>query len=193
MVQSDALLHPLLLNPASGFYVAQKCFALQTCVNPELSGRDPCSIRPAPMSPAPMCQSLTRATQHQRTVTMLARRDILTRGSLAALVLALAPNALAPKAWAQESKTALFKVVTSKDEIIIGLTTDELKALGGTDAAAVAHALAQKGDMAVWQYNVHRGANGELQESPTAKIGLIANSSLRVEPYSTTYAIVPHQ
>ena len=47
--------------------------------------------------------------------------------------------------------------------------------------------------MAVWQYNVHRGANGELQESPTARIGLIANSSLRVEPYSTTYAIVPHQ
>ena len=123
---------------------------------------------------------------------MLARRDILTCGSLAALVVALAPNA-----WAQESKqetkTALFKVVTSKDEIIIGLTTDELKALGGTDAAAVAHALAQKGDMAVWQYNVHRGANGELQESPTARIGLIANSSLRVEPYSTTYTIVPHQ
>jgi hypothetical protein len=124
---------------------------------------------------------------------MLARRDILTCGSLAALLVALAPSAFAPKAWAQESKTALFKVVTSKDEIIIGLTTDELKALGGTDAAAVAHALAQKGDMAVWQYNVHRGANGELQESPTARIGLIANSSLRVEPYSTTYTIVPHQ
>ena len=123
---------------------------------------------------------------------MLARRDILTCGSLAALVVALAPNAWA-QATKQENKTALFKIVTSKDEIIIGLTTDELKALGGTDAAAVAHALAQKGDMAVWQYNVHRGANGELQESPTARIGLIANSSLRVEPYSTTYTIVPHQ
>ena len=123
---------------------------------------------------------------------MLARRDILTCGSLAALFVALAPNAWAQETK-QENKTALFKVVTSKDEIIIGLTTDELKALGGTDAAAVAHALAQKGDMAVWQYNVHRGANGELQESPTARIGLIANSSLRVEPYSTTYAIVPHQ
>lgn len=123
---------------------------------------------------------------------MLARRDILTCGYLATLLVALAPNAWAQETR-QENKTALFKVVTSKDEIIIGLSTDELKALGGTDAAAVAHALAQKGDMAVWQYNVHRGANGELQESPTARIGLIANSSLRVEPYSTTYAIVPHQ
>ncbi len=124
---------------------------------------------------------------------MLARRDIPTCGSLAALLVAsVLVVALAPAALAQETKTALFKVVTSKDEIIIGLTADELKALGGTDASAVAHALAQKGDMAVWQYNVHRGANGELQESPTARIGLIANSSLRVEPYSTTYAIVPH-
>ena len=126
--------------------------------------------------------------------TMLSRREIFKCGSLAALlVTSVQVLAFAPAALAQEIKTALFKVVTSKDEIIIGLTTDELKALGGTDAAAVAHALAQKGDMAVWQYNVHRGANGEFQEAPTARIGLIANSSLRVEPYTTTYAIVPHQ
>ena len=123
---------------------------------------------------------------------MLARRDILTCGSLAALLVALAPNARS-QGTKQETKTALFKVVTSKDEIIIGLSADELKALGGSDASAVAHALAQKGDLAVWQYNVHRGANGELQQAPTAKIGLIANSSLRVEPYTTPYAIVPHQ
>jgi hypothetical protein len=119
---------------------------------------------------------------------MFPRRDILKSCSLAALL--LAPTQVV---WAQETKTDLFKVVTTKDEIIIGLSTDELKAIGGSDASAVAHALAQKGDMAVWQYNVHRGANGELQQAPTAKIGLIANSSLRVEPYTTPYAIMPHQ
>jgi hypothetical protein len=119
---------------------------------------------------------------------MLPRRDILKGCALAAVLLAAAQGV-----QAQEAKTALFKVVTTKDEIIIGLSADELKALGGSDASAVAHALAQKGDMAVWQYNVHRGANGELQQAPTAKIGLIANASLRVEPYTTTYAIVPHQ
>ena len=84
-------------------------------------------------------------------------------------------------------------VITVKDEIIIGLSTDELKALGGSDASAVAHALAQKGDLTVWQYNVHRRPNGELQQVPTAKIGLLANSSLRVEPYATPYAVLPHQ
>jgi hypothetical protein len=125
-------------------------------------------------------------SSHHKDPTML-RRKIITCSSLAALLLSIAP------ACAEEAKTSLFKVVTIKDEIVIGLSTDELKALGGADASAVAHALAQKGDMAVWQYNVHRGANGELQQAPTAKIGLIANSSLRVEPYTTPYTIVPHQ
>ncbi len=125
---------------------------------------------------------------------MFLPRDIMKYCSLAVLLLTSA-QILAPTraARAQESKTDLFKIVTTKDEIIIGLSTDELKAIGGSDAGAIAHALAQKGDMAVWQYNVHRGANGELQQAPTAKIGLIANSSLRVEPYTTPYAIVPHQ
>lgn len=119
---------------------------------------------------------------------MLSLRDQLKCCALAALILAGAPAA-----WAEENKTDLFKIVTVKDEIIIGLSTDELKALGGTDASAVAHALAQKGDLTVWQYNVHRGPNGDLQQAPTAKIGLLANSSLRVEPYSSPYAVLPHQ
>lgn len=118
---------------------------------------------------------------------MLSRRDLVKSGARA---LSVAPS---QGAVAEETRTELFKVITVKDEIVIGLSPDELKGLGGTDASAVAHALAQKGDMAVWQYNVHRGPNGELQQAPTAKIGLIANSSLRVEPYTTPYAIVPHQ
>ena len=91
---------------------------------------------------------------------MLSRRDLMRSGGLAVLMLTSASGA-----WAQEKKVTLFRVITVKDEIVIGLTADELKALGGSDAGAIAHALAQKGDMTVWQYNVHRGANGEFQEA----------------------------
>jgi hypothetical protein len=115
---------------------------------------------------------------------MFSLTDKLKFGALSALILA---GTLA--ASAQEAKTDLFKVITFKDEIVIGLSADELKALGGTDASAVA----QKGDLSVWQYNVHRGANGELQQAPTVKIGLLANSSLRVESYTSPYSILPHQ
>ena len=119
---------------------------------------------------------------------MVSQRRQLKYAALAAFILAGSQAARA-----EEAKIDLFKVVTVKDEIIIGLSADELSALGGRDASAVAHALAQKGDLTVWQYNVHRGPNGELQQAPTAKIGLLANSSLRVEPYTTPYAVLPHQ
>jgi len=107
------------------------------------------------------------------------------------LLSAVALGAACPLAWSEEAKVRLFKVMTVKDEIVIGLNADELPAIGA-DAGAVAHALAQKGDLTVWRYNVQRGPNGDLQLAPTARIGLIANASLRVEPYATTYAVVPH-
>ncbi|MGJ4888054.1 hypothetical protein ACQR1Y_07670 [Bradyrhizobium sp. HKCCYLRH3099] len=113
----------------------------------------------------------------------------LTRPMFGALaMLALTASA----ALAEEAKTSLFKVVTVKDEIVIGLTADEMKTIGGNDAGAIAHALSQKGDLTAWQYNVHRGPNGELQMAPSAKIALLAHASLRVEPYSTTYTVAPH-
>ena len=118
---------------------------------------------------------------------MLSRCNFIRGAALAALAFVSTQDA-----WAQEAKMNLFKIITVKDVIIIGLTAEELQALGGNDASAVAHALAQKGDLTVWQYNVHRGPNGELQQAPSAKIGLLANASLRVEPYTTPYQIVPH-
>ena len=117
---------------------------------------------------------------------MLSRCDVIKGAAVALLTVSI------QGAWAQETKMNLFKIVTTKDEIIIGLSAEELQAIGGNDASAIAHALAQKGDLTVWQYNVHRGPNGELQQAPTAKIGLLANASLRVEPYTTPYQIVPH-
>ena len=97
-------------------------------------------------------------------------------------------------AWSQDKvMTTLFKIITVKDEIVIGLNADELDRLGGRDAGTVARALAAKGEMTVWQYEVRRGPNGELQQAPTQKTGLLANSSLRVEPYTTPYTIVAHE
>jgi len=119
---------------------------------------------------------------------MISRIRVAARALLLGLAIAGAHGALA-----QESKTTLFKVITVKDEIIIGLSAAELAAIGAADAGAVAHAIAQKGDLTVWRYNVRRAKDGALEQGPTAKIGLLANASLRVEPYQTPYAIIPHE
>jgi hypothetical protein len=86
---------------------------------------------------------------------------------------------------------SLFKVITAKDEIVIGLSGDELAQVEGKDAGGIAKMLVAKGWMSVWQYAVHKSAAGDLEQAPLRKVGLIANDSLRVEPYATPLKVLP--
>ena len=79
-------------------------------------------------------------------------------------------------------KVSLFKVITAKDEIVIGITEDELAQMEGRNAGGIARTSVAKGSMSVWRYAVHKSATGDLEQAPLHKIGLIANDSLRVEP-----------
>ncbi len=91
---------------------------------------------------------------------------------------------------------SLFKVVTVKDEVIIGLNAAEIKALGAADkapAGAIAAALAGKKALTVWQYAVRKADSGDLQVAPLHQIGLLPHDSLRVEPYSSPLTVLPHQ
>jgi hypothetical protein len=88
-------------------------------------------------------------------------------------------------------KVSLFKVITSKDEIVIGLSGDELAQIEGQNAGGIAKMLVGKGSMSVWQYAVRKADTGDLEQAPLRKIGLIANESLRVEPYASPLKVLP--
>jgi hypothetical protein len=88
-------------------------------------------------------------------------------------------------------KISLFKVVTAKDEIVIGLTQDELAKFDGRNAAGIAKALKAEGTLSVWRYAMRSAGTGDLEQAPTGKIGLIANDALRVEPYTSPVKVVP--
>jgi hypothetical protein len=88
-------------------------------------------------------------------------------------------------------KVSLFKVITTKDEIVIGLTDDELAQLEGKNAGGVAKSLAAKGSMSVWQYAVRKAASGDLEQAPLRQIGLMSSESLRVEPYTSPLKVIP--
>ncbi len=119
----------------------------------------------------------------------------LVLGAFRAGTLALS-IATATQAWGEaQMPVSLFKVVTVKDEVVIGLNTQELQALGGPEknaAGAVASALADRKALTVWQYSVRKD-NGESKFAPLHQIGLLASNSLRVEPYVSPFAIVPHE
>jgi hypothetical protein len=88
-------------------------------------------------------------------------------------------------------KVSLFKVITSKDEIVIGLSDEDLAAVDGKNASGIAKMLVAKGSMSVWQYAVHKSATGDLEQAPLHRIGLIAADSLRVEPYASPLKVLP--
>ena len=126
-------------------------------------------------------------------MTTITRRG-LAHGAAALLIASAAPafaQGTAPNKDA--AMTSLFKVITVKDEITIGLSGEEMTALGGTDAGAVARALVAKGTLTAWQYAVRKAPSGDLEQAPLRKVGLIAHDSLRVEPYGSPLKIIAHE
>jgi len=96
-------------------------------------------------------------------------------------------------AYAQSGTTVLFKIITVKDEIVIGLSAAELDALGGRDPGVIANSLATKGTLSLWQYAVRKASNGDLEQAPLRKVAVFAHESLRVEAFSTPLKVVPHE
>lgn len=88
-------------------------------------------------------------------------------------------------------KVALFKVITARDEIVIGISEGELAQIEGHNAGGIAKMLVAKGSMTAWQYAVRKSAAGDLEQAPLHKIGLIASDSIRVEPYATPLKVLP--
>ncbi|NOJ47306.1 hypothetical protein HCN50_13780 [Bradyrhizobium sp. WSM 1744] len=88
-------------------------------------------------------------------------------------------------------KVSLFKVITTKDEIVIGVSEADLAQMEGQNAGGIAKMLVAKGSMSAWQYAVRKSSSGDLEQAPLHKIGLIASDSLRVEPYATPLKVLP--
>ncbi len=116
----------------------------------------------------------------------ISRRLLLATG-LAGLIM---ESGVAQPAFAAD-KVSLFKIITAKDEIVIGMSDDELAQIDGRNAGGIAKMLVAKGSMSVWQYAVHKSSTGDLEQAPLHKIGLIATDSLRVEPYATPLKVLP--
>jgi len=147
--------------------------------------------------PAPRDQALVRGAfrlsavarvSHPESPNMsqMSRRLLLGLG-LAGLIL---ENVMVTPTLAAD-KVSLFKVITTRDEIVIGLSDGELAQLEGGNAGGVAKLLAARGSMSVWQYAVRKAGNGDLEQAPLRQIGLLSNDSLRVEPYSSPLKIIP--
>jgi hypothetical protein len=90
------------------------------------------------------------------------------------LLLAAALAAFALPAMAQTVPT-LFKVVTPRDEVVIGLA--------GIDLDSLARKLVAEGQVAAWQYAVRRDAQGGTEQGPLRRVAILRQDTLRIEAF----------
>ena len=84
----------------------------------------------------------------------------------------------------------LFKIVTLRDEIVIGFSPAQLAALGGRNVEAVGRALS-RGALTAWQFVVRRRDDGVLEQAPLRQVSILGHDSIRVEPYTTPLPVLP--
>lgn len=114
------------------------------------------------------------------------RRSRLLSWTLAALLVLPAAAAMAG-----DGTMKLFKVVSAKDETVIGVSAEDLGKLGsGADVEVLARHLAAAGQLTVWQYATRKAEDGSLQQAPLRQVAIFPAHTVRIEPYTTPLAIV---
>ncbi|MGO9004494.1 MAG: hypothetical protein ACLQIQ_05885 [Beijerinckiaceae bacterium] len=85
----------------------------------------------------------------------------------------------------------LFKIVTPKDDIFVGLTAEELEKLDkGAPVEVLAKKIAAAGQLTLWQYGVKHGEQGQLVFAPTGRVSVFAAGVVRIEPYKPAYEVI---
>lgn len=108
---------------------------------------------------------------------------MLRRAGVGIIVLSL--NGFAAWPAGAQSAVKLFKMVTAKDGIVIGLGDEELRSFGPrADLDNLAERLAAAGQITVWQYAVTRAADGSLVQAPLRRVAVFKSDTLRIEPYN---------
>jgi hypothetical protein len=137
---------------------------------------------------------------------MEGKRSIWFGGAMALAVLAVTmlvggATVLAKRALATESTMVmaqatadyhLFKVVSPKDDVIIGLSQAEAEALGAGEVLSnLARRLADHGQITVWQFAPRKGTNGDLELAGLRRIAIMKSDAIRIEPYKAAIRVVP--
>ena len=86
-------------------------------------------------------------------------------------------------ARAADDLPTLYKIVSPRDEIVVGSTE--------ADLAKFAARFRGAGQMEVWRYVVRKADSGDLVQAPGMRVMLIWSDMIRIEPYRSPLKIMP--
>ena len=117
---------------------------------------------------------------------MSAQRSRFLTAMLVYCAIALPALLGSPPVLAQDKAAIkLFKMATAKDEVVIGLSEEELRSFGARpDIDNLAEHLVSTGQITAWQYAVKKAADGALVQAPLRRIAVLKSDTLRIEPYN---------
>jgi len=105
---------------------------------------------------------------------------------------ALPLPAFAGAAAAQAPAIRLFRVVSQRDDIIIGVTAADPAAMGeGPEAERIGRTLASQGQLGAWRYIVGRAPDGSARYATTARVSILRQETYRIEPYGPALPVAP--
>jgi hypothetical protein len=108
---------------------------------------------------------------------------------LSALALLPLAAAVRPARAQAPAPIQLFKLVSPKDEIIVGVEAAQLGTGAGPGVQRLAELLSAKGQLTLWQYASQKDAAGALVQAPLRQVAVFKNDLLRIEPYTTPLAV----
>ncbi len=125
---------------------------------------------------------------------MPARVDAVSM--LQGLALGLLFTSAASRLKASPARSAgsvlLFRVVTMRADLLIGLTRQEIAALGaGAAVDRVAGRIAAEGQMTAWAYGSRRGTDGTQRLVPRHRVCLLRQDVLMVEAHEAALPVQP--
>ncbi len=114
-------------------------------------------------------------------MTTLHRR----REAFAGLALLPLAAAVRPARAQAAAPVQLFKLVSPRDEIVVGVEAAQLGPGAGPGVQRLAELLAAKGQLTLWQYASQKDPAGALVQAPLRQVAVFRSELLRIEPYST--------
>jgi hypothetical protein len=79
----------------------------------------------------------------------------------------------------------LFKVVSPRDDIVVGIEAVQLGGGSTPEVQRFAALVQERSPLTVWQYASQKDAAGALVQAPIRQVALFKSELVRIEPYST--------
>lgn len=86
----------------------------------------------------------------------------------------------------------LYRLVTMRGDVLVGLTQRELASLGGgPEVERIARRIAQAGQLTAWRYSVTRAPDGSTRLATRERVAVLRQDALMVEPYAPALPVAP--